>query len=194
MLRDLVQTLVPQARVDSADTSVIRHLPPSHCVILSVGQMYESAESVVRELRARGNADDVLVVADDVALLPTTALQRLGARLAVATNEVATALPAVLMESLRDRALRQASDEAVQLQTALRQVQALIAAGQLAGRLQHRLNNPLAALLAEAQLLELEPLAPEVAASVRRIVELCRRVIDETRSIDGLANAGGGPA
>jgi hypothetical protein len=52
------------------------------------------------------------------------------------------------------------------------------------------LNNPLAALLAEAQLLELEPLAPDHATSVRRIIELCRRVIEETKSIEGLQHTG----
>ena len=54
---------------------------------------------------------------------------------------------------------------------------------ELAGRLQHKLNNPLAALLAEAQLLELEELHADHATSVRRMVELCRRLIDFVTSI-----------
>ncbi len=43
--------------------------------------------------------------------------------------------------------------------------------------LQHSLNNPLAALLAELQLLELEELAPEHRESVERAIGLTRRVI-----------------
>lgn len=43
--------------------------------------------------------------------------------------------------------------------------------------LQHSLNNPLAALLAELQLLELEELAPEHREAVERAIGLCRRVI-----------------
>jgi signal transduction histidine kinase len=43
--------------------------------------------------------------------------------------------------------------------------------------LQHTLNNPLAALLAELQLLELEELAPEHREAVERAIGLCRRVI-----------------
>jgi signal transduction histidine kinase len=43
--------------------------------------------------------------------------------------------------------------------------------------LQHTLNNPLAALLAELQLLEMEELPPEHRASVERAIELCRRLV-----------------
>lgn len=43
--------------------------------------------------------------------------------------------------------------------------------------LQHTLNNPLAGLLAELQLLQMEPLAPEHQAAVGRAVELVRRLI-----------------
>jgi nitrogen-specific signal transduction histidine kinase len=69
---------------------------------------------------------------------------------------------------------------------ALRQTQRLIAAGELAMRLQHSLNNPLAALLAEAQLLELETLPPDHRESVERIIELSRRVIEVVRGMDGV--------
>lgn len=43
--------------------------------------------------------------------------------------------------------------------------------------LQHSLNNPLAGLLAELQLLEMEELPPEHREAVERSIELCRRVI-----------------
>lgn len=66
----------------------------------------------------------------------------------------------------------------------LRRTRQQMAAGDVALRLQHSLNNPLAALLAEAQLLELEPLAPEHMAAARRIVELCRRMVAVTRELD----------
>jgi signal transduction histidine kinase len=50
---------------------------------------------------------------------------------------------------------------------------------------QHQLNNPLAALLAEAQLLGLEPtLGPEQKAATDRVVELVRRVIGIVRDLD----------
>lgn len=47
--------------------------------------------------------------------------------------------------------------------------------------LQHSLNNPLAGLLAELQLLELEELSVEHRESVERCIGLCRRVITIVR-------------
>ena len=47
--------------------------------------------------------------------------------------------------------------------------------------LQHTLNNPLAALLAELQLLEMEELEPGHRESVERAIGLCRRVITIVR-------------
>lgn len=47
--------------------------------------------------------------------------------------------------------------------------------------LQHTLNNPLAALLAELQLLEMEELPSEHRESVERAIGLCRRVITIVR-------------
>lgn len=59
------------------------------------------------------------------------------------------------------------------------------AARQYTARVQHRLNNPLAALLAEAQLLALEPsLDPEYRAAVERMVALVRRLVAIVRSLD----------
>src|SRR5688500_11775796 len=54
-------------------------------------------------------------------------------------------------------------------------------------RVQHEMTNPLVALLAESQLLELDP-APneEQRDSVKRIVDLARRVIASSRKLDAL--------
>jgi signal transduction histidine kinase len=53
---------------------------------------------------------------------------------------------------------------------------------------QHQLNNPLAALLAEAQLLGMEPtLGAEHRAAAARITELTRRVIALVRELDAVA-------
>lgn len=50
---------------------------------------------------------------------------------------------------------------------------------------QHSLNNPLAALLAEAQLLAMETtLDPEHRAAVDRMTELIRRLITLVRGLD----------
>jgi len=55
----------------------------------------------------------------------------------------------------------------------------------LTAHVQHKLNNPLAALLAEAQLLGMdESLSREHRESIGRIIGLVRRVIGVVRSLD----------
>lgn len=67
---------------------------------------------------------------------------------------------------------------------ALRRVREQLALGEAARTLQHALNNPLTALLAEAQLLEFEPLEEEHRQAVGRIVELARRLVLVTRRLE----------
>ena len=67
----------------------------------------------------------------------------------------------------------------------LDRVNAQFALGERARGVQHSLNNPLAALLTEAQLLQLEPLADEPRLAVDRIVGLARRMVALTRQLDG---------
>jgi signal transduction histidine kinase len=66
----------------------------------------------------------------------------------------------------------------------LRRVRAQIALAESARMVQHALNNPLTALLAEAQLLEMEPLAEEHRMAAARLVELARRVATAARRLD----------
>ena len=56
-----------------------------------------------------------------------------------------------------------------------------------AARIQHAMNNPLAALLAEEQLLSMEStLSADQRESVERMIELTRRVIMLVRDLDEL--------
>jgi nitrogen-specific signal transduction histidine kinase len=66
----------------------------------------------------------------------------------------------------------------------LRRVRRQFALGEAARAIQHDLSNPLTALMAEVQLLELEALAAEHRAAARRIVELARRVTMVARRLD----------
>ncbi len=63
---------------------------------------------------------------------------------------------------------------------------------QLASRVQHELNNPLAALLAEAQLLGMDAtLSEEHRVAVQRIVDLTRRIVATVRELEVLSHEGG---
>jgi len=89
---------------------------------------------------------------------------------------------ALLAERVAGEALAGDPDPAAR---ALRRARQVIALGESARTVQHAMNNPLTALLAEAQLLELEPLADEHLRAVGRIVELARRVAKVARRLDG---------
>ncbi|HEX9483809.1 MAG TPA: histidine kinase dimerization/phospho-acceptor domain-containing protein [Gemmatimonadaceae bacterium] len=67
----------------------------------------------------------------------------------------------------------------------LQRVRRQYAYGASARNLQHAFNNPLTALLAEAQLLGFEPLAEEPRAAVDRILELTRRLVTLSRLLAG---------
>lgn len=63
--------------------------------------------------------------------------------------------------------------------------------GPAALALRHALNNPLTAIMAEAQLLEFEPLTEDQRGAIQRILAGCRRISEITRQ---LGESGGEPA
>jgi signal transduction histidine kinase len=102
---------------------------------------------------------------------------------------------ALLISALLDEAARAAGSAAgadtpqlvdadAEPQRELRRVRRQFALGEAARAAQHDLSNPLTALMAEVQLLELEAVGPEHRAAVRRIVELTRRVAAVARRLD----------
>ncbi len=72
----------------------------------------------------------------------------------------------------------------------LARVRAQLALGAAARTLQHAFNNPLTALLAEAQLLELEPLPDDHRKAVSRILELARRLVTISRRLGVVETSG----
>ena len=77
-LQATVAAIVPYARVDAADTSLVRGTPDAECVIIAVDTMYSAATSLVRELRARGYAGAVVLVAESPDRVATGELTQLG--------------------------------------------------------------------------------------------------------------------
>ena len=85
------------------------------------------------------------------------------------------------------------TDELLAARDELRRTQRLLAAGEIALGLQHAMNNPLTAVLAEAQLLEMETLPAEAMTAVRRIIESTRRLVALVRKLDVVSAKKGGP-
>ncbi|MEP7383785.1 MAG: hypothetical protein ABI910_19015 [Gemmatimonadota bacterium] len=188
-LQATVSTILPDARVEAADTSIVRDVPDADCVIVGVGGLYSAGVSLVRELRARGFGRPIILVVETPTSADERELALLGVTWILAEETVALQLPEALLALLDEELFLTGSADADAITGSLRRLQATIAAGEMARGLQHKLNNPLAALLAEAQLLELESLPSEHLTSVRRMVELCRRVIDVSRSIEGMGGS-----
>ncbi len=190
ILQSTVMAILPHSRVDAADTSIVRGRPDSDCVIIAVGPTYSVALHLVRELRACGFDRSIILVAESPDRVNAHDAARLGVGALLAESQLALQLPGALLSLMSVERAGASSPNAGRMLASLRQLQSTLAQGEVAAQLPHRLNNPLAALLAEAQLLALEPMSEDHARAVSRIVELCRRVIDVSRSIEGIGSAG----
>jgi signal transduction histidine kinase len=188
-LAQTIHAILPTAIVETADVTTVRSVPETDCIVLDAAGAYEEAVSTLRLLRARGYPSAAILVVAADAPPPDDEAARLGVARQLTFAELPRELPNALREATRLEQLAGSSPVAAQALRALHQSHRLMAAGEYALRLQHALNNPLAALLAEAQLLELEELAPDHRRSVERIIELSRRVIEVTRSMEGIGPA-----
>lgn len=189
-LYEALLSVFPGASVQRVDTDVEMMLPEAvDCAVVDSVINGTEGVDVLRRLRARGY-DGAVVLIVDTGRSPTNepAAERLGAHTCELNGGSVLPLASAVTEAVRVSAGDPDAASAAAVR-ALRQTQKLMAAGELAMRLQHSLNNPLAALLAEAQLLELEVLPPDHRESVERIIELSRRVISVVRGLDGVGRA-----
>lgn len=193
VLHEALAGLFPYATVTRVDTGAERTLPPSiDCAVVDATVRGEVGIDVLRRLRARGYTGAAVLMTDGIRAAAdhyVASAHRLGARACAFDAEFSASLGEAVVDALRATGEAMEDFPSSRAIRALRHNQRLLAAGELAMRLQHSLNNPLAALLAEAQLLELEELAPEHEASVKRIIELTRRVVEVVRGLDGVARA-----
>lgn len=184
-MRQRLSLILPRASILSATIAALAEeaFPRADAAVIDGGAIPRVTVETLRVLRARGFAAPALLVTaapDDAALRATAdslgvpAVAR--ARIDGSPSELALALTAAL-------------DNEPAVTAELRQARRIFAAGQSALSLQHAINNPLAALLAEAQLLQLEELSAEQRGSVDRMVELCRRIVTLVRRLDALAES-----
>jgi signal transduction histidine kinase len=186
LLRAQLALILPKAKVVVATPSTIAEgeIPPSDATLIEAGAAPLATVDLLRVLRARGFGGPIVVVRsapDDAPLEATMASLGIAG---VARSHVEQG-PAELAATLASAV---AADADVIAE--LRQARRIFAAGQAVLSLQHGINNPLAALMAEAQLLQMEQLTSEQRGSVDRMVELCRRIVVLVRRLDALSGAG----
>jgi signal transduction histidine kinase len=182
LLRAQLTMLLPRSSIVIADGSLTAEekLPDADAAVVDGGDAPRATDRL-RLLRARGFDGPIVVITetpDDPSFRDP--IESLGAT--SLTRSTAEGSPSALAEALTG-ALAANSDITAELRRARR----IFAAGQMVLSLQHGINNPLAALLAEAQLLQLEKLSQEQRESVDRMVELCRRIVGLVRQLDTLA-------
>jgi signal transduction histidine kinase len=189
-LSALVSSALPAASVDVLDLRIVSSLPEADLLVVDgMGDGW----AMLRELetvRARGGLAPAVLVG---VAPPAADLARVGDVVVVPAEGLGASLPNVVTEIAMRVAARSSDPGARALWQAVDDTRQLVAAGRIARRVKHDINNPLAALLAEAQLLELEDLGDEAQAAVARILELTRRIIDQARLLEGPREDGTGP-
>ncbi len=175
-VREILAAQLPDAACEMLDSGTLRTRPAADGLVIDGrAEIARSAELAAR-LRAMGFAGAVVVVSDGI-VDSGSALAAAGAA-HTGTHEIGSQLVAALAERLKEAG----NEHAAEVMRARR----LVAAGQIAIGFQHSLNNPLAGILAEAQLMQLDPMAPEQHEALERIVVLCRRIIELGRALDGM--------
>ncbi|MFN8572013.1 MAG: histidine kinase dimerization/phospho-acceptor domain-containing protein [Gemmatimonadaceae bacterium] len=187
-MTQLVASVLPRAAVSAIDPSSVRTVPDTDCALLDTLSHPAAVLQTLRSLRARGFKAPAICVAADglVDGCGDVERARLGITHLIEASAVTAQLPQAIRAATRLDAASLTSPSVAQTLKLLRQTQRLLAAGEIAMKMQHSLNNPLAALLAEAQLLQLENLTQEHQQAVERIIELSRRLIEVTRSLEGI--------
>jgi signal transduction histidine kinase len=180
LIRETLATVLPSATITTAPLATA---PASDADVAIVDQSVRGLKEVtaIQELRARGFRGGIAFLAASCDAAVDQRLLALGPARCVIRSELLTALPAALADL---SARPDLGAELGPIQRELRRTQQLVAMGEATSRIQHTLNNPLTALLAEAQLLEMEDLSEDHRAAVKRMIELCRRLVVMVRGLD----------
>lgn len=184
LVRESVAAALPTATLeDSAPDAMTTHGDCSLIFIDATGDAVAAGETA-RRLRASASRSALVFIvgARDEGLAKVGA--PVGALEQVEVKVLASVIPGTIERAV---AANGWTDDLAAARDELRRTQRLLAAGEVALGLQHAMNNPLTSVLAEAQLLEMEPLPAETATAVRRIIESTRRLVALVRKLDAVA-------
>jgi signal transduction histidine kinase len=175
-VREIFAAQLPDAVTEGLGPENLKTRPVADGVVVDGRADAAAGAALAARLRAMGFKGALAVISDG-AVEMAPALAASGSA-CVRPAELATGLVTTLAMQLT----QSGSEHAAEVMRARR----LIAAGEIALRFQHSLNNPLAGILAEAQLMQLDPVTREQNEALDRIVALCRRIVELGRSLDGL--------
>lgn len=181
LVRESVAAAFPTATLADVAPDAAGKLPECALIFIDATADVSAASETARRLRAgasRSALAFVVTTRDDT-------LAKSAAPLGV-LEQIETRALGSMMADVVERAVggNGWTDELLAARDELRRTQRLLAAGEIALGLQHAMNNPLTAVLAEAQLLEMESLPPDAMTAVRRIIESTRRLVALVRKLD----------
>jgi signal transduction histidine kinase len=177
-VRDSIAAQLPTAVFDIMEPSRVRAKPAAAALVIDSRAGSTNGVEMAARLRAMGFGGAIALIGDHSDQADLNASR--DGFVIVSPDRLANDLMPALAEQLR----LADSPYAPQVMRARR----LAAAGEIAQRLQHSLNNPLMGLLAEAQLMQLDKPSEEHAAALERMVALCRRMVELTKTLDGLSD------
>jgi len=181
LVRESVAAALPTATVEDCAPDATTKLGDCALIFIDATGDTVAAGETARRLRA-GSSRSALAF---VVSTRDEKLAKVGAPVgALEQVEVKALGPSMAGTIERAVAVNGWTDDLAAARDELRRTQRLLAAGEVALGLQHAMNNPLTSVLAEAQLLEMEPLPPETATAVRRIIESTRRLVALVRKLD----------
>lgn len=175
-LQRVLEAQIPGVETQLLIPEWVRSAPEFEAVVIDGRADADGASATARRLRAMGYAGALAMVVPSGAAPDATAPRF--EVLVVREDETATALvPALATEMMR----LELPGTALMMRA-----RRITAAGEMALRLQHALNNPLAGLMAELQLLQMEGAGGAQEETLARMMSLCRRMVEITRSLDGI--------
>jgi len=184
LVRESVAAALPTAAFTESASDATATLADCSLVFIDATGDTAIVGETARRLRASASRSALVFVVN----ARDEALAKAGAPVgALEQIEVRALGPAMVETVERAVAANGWSEELVAARDELRRTQRLLAAGEIALGLQHAMNNPLTSVLAEAQLLEMEPLPAETATAVRRIIESTRRLVAVVRKLDAVS-------
>ena len=181
LVRESVAAAFPTATVINVAPDAAGKLPECSLIFVDATVDAAAAGEAAQRLRAGGSRSALafVVAARDESLAKATA--PIGAVEQIEARALGPAMAQTIERAVGGDGW---TDELLAARDELRRTQRLLAAGEIALGLQHAMNNPLTAVLAEAQLLEMEDLPGEVTTAVRRIIESTRRLVALVRKLD----------
>ena len=184
LVRESVAAALPTATLDESAPDAAAKL--ADCALIFVDATGDAvvAGETSRRLRAGSSRSALAFIVN----ARDETLAKIGAPVgALEQVEVRALGPAMASTIERAVSANGWTDDLAAARDELRRTQRLLAAGEIALGLQHAMNNPLTSVLAEAQLLEMEPLPTETATAVRRIIESTRRLVALVRKLDAVS-------